>query len=108
MERLSGDSAADLYAQNTDAEDAIARSTRVAQETTLVNAPSMLAELRHQMMTVSLAYVEAAQAAAAMINAPTPDSRATALDALEAARNILAEVQSSRWVSRPALREAGP
>ena len=83
------------------AEETIDRSVRLAQDTTLVSAPTALADLRQQVIAASLAYVTAGQAVSVLINAPTVDNQAAAKAALLVAREALAMVRSSRWFTPP-------
>jgi hypothetical protein len=97
----------DLYDQSVRAAEMIDRSIRLAQDTTLVAAPSALVDLRQQVIAVGAAYVAAGQAVSILINAPTPASRTGAQSALAAARQTLDIVQSSRWFAQPVAAPQG-
>lgn len=107
IDETAGDRNGDLYDQSGRAAETIDRSMRLAQDTTLVSAPTALADLRQQMIAAGLAYVAASQAVSMLINAPTPESRAAAQAALATARQALEIVLSSRWFAQPAA-EAAP
>ena len=89
---------ADLYEQSMQAESAIDQVLRLSQEVDLTSAPTALAELRQAVTQMSLAYLTAAQTAAAMVNAPTVENRQTALQSLDKARQTLVVVKQSRWL----------
>lgn len=101
IDETSGERYGDLYDQSVRAEETIDRSVRLAQDTTLVSAPTALADLRQQVIAASLAYVTAGQAVSVLINAPTVDNQAAAKAALLVAREALATVRSSRWFTPP-------
>ena len=107
IDETAGDRNGDLYDQSGRAAETIDRSMRLAQDTTLVSAPTALADLRQQMIAAGLAYVAASQAVSMLINAPTLESRAAAQAALATARQALEIVRSSRWFAQPAA-EAAP
>jgi hypothetical protein len=90
---------ADLYEQSMQAESAIDQILRLSQEVDLTSAPTALAELRQATTQMSLAYLTAAQTAAAMINAPTVENRQTAQQSLDEARQALTVVRQSRWLT---------
>lgn len=104
INETSGERNGDLYDQSARAEETIDRSVRLAQDTTLLSAPTALADLRQQVIAASLAYVAAGQAVSVLINAPTVDNRTAAEDALQTARTALALVRSSRWFTQPVAR----
>ena len=107
IDETAGDRNGDLYDQSGRAAETIDRSMRLAQDTTLVSAPTALADLRQQMIAAGLAYVATGQAVSIHINAPTPESRAAAQAALATARQALEIVRSRRWFAQPAA-EASP
>lgn len=93
----SGERNGDLYDQSVRAEETIDRCVRLAQDTALVSAPTALADLRQQVIAVSLTYVTAGQAVSILINAPTVENRTAAEASVQDAREALATVRSSRW-----------
>ena len=101
IDETAGDRNGDLYDQSVRSAETIDRSMRLAQDTTLVSAPTALADLRQQVIAAGLAYVAAGQAVSILINAPTPESRAAAQADLATARQTLEMVRSSRWFAQP-------
>ena len=89
----------DLYEQSIRANGALDQATRLAQEIEFTSAPTVLAELRQIMQPVSQSYLTAAQAAATLINAPTPENQQAAAQTSEQARLALDGVQQSRWLT---------
>ncbi len=88
----------DLYEQSVKANGVLDQATQLAQATELTTAPAALAELRQMVQPVSQSYLTAAQAAATLINAPTPENQQTAAQTIEQARQALDVVQHSRWL----------
>ncbi len=104
IDETSGERNGDLYDQSVRAEETIDGSVRLAQDTTLVSAPTALADLRQQVIAASLTYVTAGRATSILINAPTVENRAAAGVTLLTAREVLATVRSSRWFTQPVTR----
>jgi hypothetical protein len=105
IDETAADRNGEIYDQSVRAAETIDRSVRLAQDTTLVSAPTALADLKQHMIAAGLAYVEAGRAVAILINAPTPESRAAAEAALASARQTVKMVRSSRWFTEPAVAE---
>ncbi len=89
---------ADIYRQAQAAGDLLDRSLRLAQDVELRRAPAALAVLRAALTNTSLAYLDAARVVAEWVGAPTPAQAQTAQDALDAARDLLAQVEANRWL----------
>lgn len=105
FEQLNGsltglmDADGDLYEQSGWANSAIELALRLAQEIELTSAPTALAELRQMVLPISRDYLAAAQAVAALINAPTPENQQAAAQTIEQARQSLVVLQHNRWLT---------
>jgi hypothetical protein len=93
---LTGDD--DIYRQAQAAGDLLDRALRLAQDVELRRAPAALASLRVALAATSLAYLDAARAAAEWVGAPTPEQAQVAQNALDAARDLLAQAEAHRWL----------
>jgi hypothetical protein len=89
----------DLYEQNAQAGTAIDQATLLAQDIELTAVPAALADLRQTASRVSLQYLGAAQAAAALVNAPTPENRQAAQQVLAVAQQDFGALRQSRWLT---------
>jgi len=98
LEALLAQDDGDIYRQAQAAGDDLDRALRLAQDVELRRAPAALASLQSALSAASLAYLEAARAAAEWVGAPTPEQAQVAQDALGAARELLAQVEANRWL----------
>lgn len=107
FDQLSGelanllDTGGDLYEQSIRANAALEQALRLAQETELTSSPVALAELRQMARQAGRDYVSAAQAVAALINAPTQARLVAAVQLIDQAQNALVVVERSRWLMAP-------
>jgi hypothetical protein len=98
LEALLTQDDADIYRQAQSANDNLDRALRLAQDVELRRAPAALASLRAALSAASLAYLEAARAAAGWVGAPTPEQAQVAQATLDTARELLAQVEANRWL----------
>ena len=105
FEQLNGslagllDTTGDLYEQSTGINSVLEQALRLAQDIELISAPTALAELRQMVKSIGQDYLAAAQAVAALINAPTPENQQAAAQAIEQARQSLTALQHNRWLT---------
>ncbi len=100
----------DIYHQTETAGKLLDRSLRLAQDIEVKRAPSALAGLRSMLSQTSLAYLEATRIAADWVGAPTAQQELIARQSIEAARELLEQVEGSRWLEEAAEpgNEPGP
>lgn len=97
LDQLVTNSTTDLYTQSTRADESLGRVLQIAQAVAIQIAPTSLAEVQRQMTSISLAYHQAAQQAAAFVAAPTPERSAAATEVLQQARDLARTLEESRW-----------
>ena len=91
----------DIYQQSQTVNSLMDEAFRLAQKIEIGRAPASLASLRVSLSDTSLAYLDAAQAAADWLGEPTPERERPIREALAAARRLLAHVEGSRWLEEP-------
>jgi hypothetical protein len=91
----------DIYQQSQTVNSLVDQALRLAKQVEISRAPASLASLRMWLSDTSLAYLDAAQAAADWLSEPTPEREGSIREALAAARRLLAHVEDSRWLEEP-------
>jgi hypothetical protein len=104
MRLLDGEISAVMLSDNSDligsmqkGQSALNHSIRLAQEIDQTGSPSAFAALRSELYDTSLAYVDAARAAARWLSIPNVDNQQAAIDAQKAARDEYNTLITSKW-----------
>ena len=104
MRLLDGEITAVMQSDNSDligsmqkGQYALDHSIRLAQEIDEAGSPSAFASLRSEMYDTSLAYVDAARAAATWLSIPNAANQQAAIEAQQAARDKYDTLITSEW-----------
>jgi hypothetical protein len=97
----------DIYQQSQSVNSMMDEALRLAKQVEISRAPAALASLRMSLSHTSLAYVDAAQATADWLGEPMPERERSILEALAAARRLLAHVEDSRWLEESEAQPMG-
>jgi hypothetical protein len=98
---IAADQQGDLFTQSRSAQQTLQHAVELAQQVDRTRVPPIAIGLHEQILSTTLAYLEAARSAMQWVSAPEKKNQDSATLMLEEARKMKSELEANQWLKSP-------